>query len=47
MKKYQKPAIDVEKFDVADVITASSAVVNDPTPPDSEGLEIVTVVDFN
>ncbi len=41
MNNYQKPALDVEKFDVEDVITASTGFL------DQETISVVTVVDFN
>jgi hypothetical protein len=42
-KNYQKPALDVEKFEVEDVITASGTGELD----DHEGLSVVVDVDFN
>ncbi len=39
---YQKPALDVEKFEVEDVITSSSSHIDE-----NENLSVVTVVDFN
>lgn len=39
---YQKPALDVEKFEVEDVITLSAGDYDD-----QEGLSVVTDVDFN
>ena len=38
---YQKPALDIEKFEVEDVITRSNKV------EDGDVLSVVTVVDFN
>ena len=41
--KYQKPVLDVEKFEIEDVITSSAPGELD----DHEYLTVVTVVDFN
>lgn len=50
MKKYQKPALDIERFDVEDVITVSTVVEDkDPGILDSEvlGSTAPIIVDFN
>lgn len=49
MKKYQKPALDIERFDVEDVITVSATVDKDPGILDSEvlGTSAPIIVDFN
>ncbi|MBQ3149817.1 MAG: hypothetical protein IJB86_01075 [Clostridia bacterium] len=51
MKKYQKPALDIERFDVEDVITVSAVVDEDQDPGilDNEvlGSTAPIIVDFN
>lgn len=51
MKKYQKPALDIERFDVEDVITVSAIddTNKDPGILDSEVINSSApiIVDFN
>ena len=49
MKKYQKPALDIERFDVEDVITVSATIEKEPGTLDSEvlGTTAPIIVDFN